>query len=157
MTSIRWHRMLLLLSLSVPMLWDYSFTTLMDGWTFSSMDGTNNKDSSHDNKTTALIHMGPHKTRSSSLQILTETFMNELKEDGYHFRFDWARNYINDGWNNQVHFASCFFQDNLYAGRMKKLYPCNPELLHAATEIGVEGKSMLVSAESFRKLRSNYG
>ena len=153
MTSIRWHRMLLLLSLSVLMLWNYSFTTLMDVRTFSFMDGivchSNNKDSSHDSKTTALIHMGPHKTGSSSLQILTETFMNELKEDGYHLPFDWAKNYTKVGWNNQVHFASCFLQDNPYAGPVKITYPCNPELLHAATEIGAEGKSMLVSTESF--------
>ena len=65
----------------------------------------NNRDSSHRNKTTALIHMGPHKTGSSSLQLLTDTFMNELKEDGYHLPFDWARKYMNGGgWCNQENF-----------------------------------------------------
>ena len=99
-----------------------------------------NEGPSHHNKTTAVIHMGPHKTGTTSLQELTRTFMKELKEDGYYLPFDWA----SKGSHNQVHLASCFLPDEFP-------FPCMPELLLAGDEIAAEGKSMLVSAESFDK------
>ena len=49
-----------------------------------------NKVSFHQNKTTAVIHMGPHKTGTTSVQSLTGQFINVLKEDGYHLPYDWA-------------------------------------------------------------------
>lgn len=37
---------------------------------------------------TAILHIGPHKTGSSSIQTLTKRFMNELKMDNY--EMPWA-------------------------------------------------------------------
>ena len=106
--------------------------------------------SSSSRKTTALIHMGPHKTGSSTVQGMSETFINELKEDGYHIPCDWVQD-IWDGqtFNNEqgmVEFATCFVNPKNQA---RISGPCVFEMLLAGAEMGAEGKDMFVSAETF--------
>ena len=111
--------------------------------------------SSHHNKTTAIIHMGPHKTGTSTVQAMTAMFMGQLQQDGYQYPVQRAQDYINSGWNiNQVHFAKCFYPQ--YETNNPELHdPCEPESLFAGMEIAAEGKSMLASSEFFSKLQDH--
>lgn len=96
-------------------------------------------------KTVAVIHVGPPKSGTTTLQAFTEKFVNELKEDGYHMPYDWSPTYeIREP--NQAALAACFFDD-----RKVDRFECEPELGFAAIEIDLEGKDMLVSTEFFSK------
>ena len=101
----------------------------------------------------AVIHMGPHKTGTTTVQKYIADFLEELEIDGYYETTRWVKQ-IWDGESlerlklleNQVQFASCFLPPDC---SHRKEHPCEYELLLASSEIGVEGKNLLVSAEDF--------
>ena len=115
----------------------------------------NKGSSSHHNKTTALIHMGPHKTGTTTLQAYSKTFINQLKEDGYHLPFDWAPDDVSKrltvvrDQRNAMSFASCFLNS---PEAMRNQDPCAHEYVRAGANIAAEGKSMLVTSEGFSLL-----
>ena len=104
-------------------------------------------------KNVAVIHMGPHKTGSSTIETYEAVYRDELKEDDYELPFLWVLD-IWDGeaidhmeiFANQVQFATCFIPPDDFS-RIR--YPCIYELLLAALEIAAEGKNTVISAETF--------
>lgn len=105
-------------------------------------------------KTRAVIHMGVHKTGTSSIQKQSEELTDQLKLDGY--EMPWRiiqegqtkiRGRTNlDVRGNQVNFATCFLNSSEHA---TKVFPCNMALLNAGSEIAKREKNLLVSAETF--------
>ena len=101
----------------------------------------------------AVIHMGVHKTGTSSIQKTTETFKEELREDGYEMpwavnmnRWEGESSQTMHMFGNQANFASCFLPQHL---RNTKGIPCVSDLLLSGIEIANQGKNLLVSAETF--------
>jgi hypothetical protein len=93
--------------------------------------------------------MGPHKTGTTTVQLLTGQFMQELNEDGYHMPFEWSYDHRK---KNGVQFAACFVHpfDNFEKEEFTRL-PCAVELLLGGLKIGQQRKNLLVSAEAFDK------
>ena len=97
---------------------------------------------SSSSKTYAVIHMGPHKTGTTTVKFLTDQFMQELNEDGYRIPFELEK--------NGVQFASCFIRPcNNFENRAFTRSPCAVELLLGGLKIGKQMKNLLVSAEPF--------
>lgn len=116
-------------------------------------DITNQSRQDFHERSRAVIHMGVHKTGTTSIQKATETFKEELREDGY--EMPWAVNM--NRWEgessqtmhwfaNQATFASCFLAPHSHG------LPCVSDLLLSGIEIGNQGKNLLVSAETFSKI-----
>lgn len=108
---------------------------------------TSSLPSSNSKQSRAVIHMGPHKTGSTTLQSFTYKYKKNLKEDGYYLPFDWIDPPIRGVGPNQVRFTECFFKKKK-TGR----HGCVPELVLAGIQIGAEGKNMLVSSETMDRL-----
>lgn len=97
-----------------------------------------------------------HKTGTSSIQKTTETFEDELREDGYEMPWvvsmnHWGgeRSQMMKLFGNQVHFASCFLPQHVHnAGG----FPCVSDLLLLGLEIANQGENLLVSAETFDRI-----
>lgn len=93
----------------------------------------------------AVIHMGVHKTGSSSIQDMSKVVIDELLQDGY--EMPWVnppveKSYIGP---NQVYFSECFTP----SGDESKKYGCTPELLISGTQIAQRQNNIFISAESF--------
>merc|ERR1712194_628556 len=102
----------------------------------------------------AVIHVGPHKTGSTSIQTASSLYIDLLKEDNYEMPWSYMNKNglknVNGKYlqKNQVNFASCFLpNDHLTATR----FPCNPELLHFGLEIAKQEKDLFISAEDFAR------
>lgn len=106
----------------------------------------------------AVVHIGPHKTGSSTIQEYTRLFSEQLLEDGYDM--PWSHKFPNgtrpqfrDPTHNQVNVATCFITNPNHIE--KKGYPCRTDLLEAGKSIGhnnVNKNSILLSAETFDNL-----
>ena len=103
----------------------------------------------------AVIHMGIHKTGSTTIQLQSLRKRELLQLDGY--EMPWAANKENnarvrDGKNgghchqNQVHFATCFLAPST---RERAAHPCEPNLLLHGLDIAKRNHSLFVSAETF--------
>ena len=118
---------------------------------------TISKEASNDSqmtKTKALVHMGPHKTGSS-------TNIDNLRKDGYEMPWVVDKNGNLCGDHrldslhgkyllfNQANFAKCFVPPSA-RGRI----PCNPDLLLSGLEIAQRRSNLFVSAEAFANLDS---
>jgi hypothetical protein len=82
----------------------------------------------------AVIHMGIHKTGSSSIQSFLQRNVESLLSDGY--KILGSENYIRDN----VNFAACFVEG-------KHGYSCDPQLLLLGLEIAYQNDNIFVSAE----------
>ena len=91
----------------------------------------------------AIIHIGPHKTGTTSIQWISQT--EELQMDGYELPYLQDEKYYHYS-ENQWNFANCFLPETHFA-RMRN--PCKPELLNAGKEIAKAGKNLFVSSEDF--------
>ena len=102
----------------------------------------------------AVVHIGPHKTGSTTIQEYSRILSEQLLVDGYDM--PWSHKFPNGtrfhgGWDNQVEIATCFIKDPNQAAR--KAYPCRTDLLEAGKSIGHNfNHSILLSAETFDNL-----
>jgi hypothetical protein len=105
-------------------------------------------------KALAIVHMGPHKTGTTTIQDQSNHYIQTLKKDGYFM--PWGDNNANNkrkrkkgsfdptSFWNQVHFATCFVPPGVVTK-----YSCNPDLLLHGLKLAKEEKNILISAEGF--------
>ena len=113
------------------------------------------------NFTRAVVHMGIHKTGTTTLQAHTRTHRQRLQEDGYEMPWGWGYDRHNGkgvkqpGLNPQFQgdFARCFLAENLDS----MFGNCHPDLLDYGSEIAREGKHLFISAENFVALQEGEG
>ena len=109
-------------------------------------------------KIRAIVHMGPHKTGTSSIQDASKKFQNELLKDGYEMPWTIAiedpnvRNRKPNAWirqaHNQVRFAKCFIPQE----KSENKFPCIEDLLSAGHEIAKKRENVLISTEFFDEI-----
>ena len=116
------------------------------------------------NRTRAVVHMGIHKTGSTTIQKLSKLHAKELKLDGYempwHLIVEGGHNAstvkLGEGelrhFENQVNFATCFLPSS---NTEKLLYPCDEGLLSAGIEIAKRKQNILISAETFSGIQTD--
>lgn len=75
-------------------------------------------------QTHAVVHMGPPKTGSTSIQFQSRNSIKDLNKDG--FDMPWVVANKKNG-ENQMHFATCFLSSK--EQEMNKKYPCDNNLL----------------------------
>jgi len=105
--------------------------------------------------TYAIIHMGPHKTGTSTIQLASNKYIEQLRQDQY--EMPWAVNREKFRENstvsrlnqNQVNFATCFIPTEDPA---RKRRPCDSDLLLSGLDIARRRKNLFVSAETFDKI-----
>jgi len=114
-------------------------------------------------KTHAVIHMGIHKTGSTTIQVRSEKLKEQLKKDGYEmpwvlFENLWGAEYSKIQkkrklviWSNQVRFATCFRLPN---EKERQKYPCESDLLLAGLEIAERKSNIFITSEVFDRLES---
>lgn len=100
----------------------------------------------NDHKTYAVIHMGVHKTGTTSIQDDSEDLQKELQADGYDT--PWSLLDSTDESKedrvkrfSQIEFSACF----------RHTMNCKPELLEAGLEVASKQRNLLVSAETFSR------
>jgi hypothetical protein len=110
--------------------------------------------------TRAIIHVGPHKTGSTSIQQTSRTHMTSLQKDGYFMPWSldpecfpsnqtlWKEPHLKLI-ENQVHFATCFIPT---IEPEAEAYPCNTDLLRAGQAIGEQNRNIFISAETFSRI-----
>lgn len=106
----------------------------------------------------AIVHIGPYKTGSSTIQEYSNALRIPLKQDGYEMPYSHQFSNgtsISNPWSNQVNFATCFYH-NAKPSRIaeRDVYPCRNDLLESGLDIGQQnhGNSIFLSAESFSAL-----
>ena len=109
----------------------------------------------------AVVHVGPHKTGTTTIQALAKKFMTSLAMDNYHI--PWGVNIANGkrfetptGNNPQVNLAACFYSDALadkgedvVLEIIRQEFPCNQKYLKNGLEIAAYGKNVFISSEEF--------
>mmetsp|Transcript_412 Transcript_412/g.989 ORF Transcript_412/g.989 Transcript_412/m.989 type:complete len:443 (+) Transcript_412:85-1413(+) len=105
----------------------------------------------------AVVHMGIHKTGSTTIQHLSKVYMQQLRQDGY--EMPWvAKEEMNIGERetvyktlreNQVNFASCFLPSD---SDERKEFPCDSNLLLHGLDIANRNQNLFVSAETFSSI-----
>lgn len=109
-------------------------------------------------RTRAIIHVGLHKTGSTSIQQASEFYSKQIQQDGYDIpwmidslRTD-PQKLASDSSDYSLEnreFASCFLP--LVTGEAK-FFPCDYNLLLAGSTIASKQRNLLVSAENFSVL-----
>jgi len=111
-----------------------------------------NEDSSGSKE--AVLHIGPPKTGTTTIQYASDIFRKKLKEDG--FDMPWVVAGVTKQKNtngryevldrNQVNFAMCFIQS-----KRKELYICLKQLLTSGLEIANQNRNIFISTETFSR------
>ena len=92
----------------------------------------------------AVIHIGPHKTGTTSIQEYSKVLYPELIADNYEMPWKHLKK---TAWENQVEFATCFVTER---DETRIAYPCRQDLLEAGLDLSRQNNhSLLVSAETF--------
>lgn len=86
----------------------------------------------------AILHIGPHKTGSTTIQSLMKRFVKELAMDRY--EMPWV---AIGGWESQVHLATCFLNKAVVN------HPCDQRLIESAKSISKRNSNILISSEEF--------
>jgi len=111
-------------------------------------------------RSTAVIHMGIHKTGSSSIQIFSQKNAELLMSDGYFMPWKEQKDQKNgfkehlNGMRlnaNHVNFATCFAS---LKNEERTIYPCDPDLLLNGLAIAKRNENLLVSAETFWTIKA---
>ena len=94
----------------------------------------------------AVLHIGPHKTGTTTIQEISRQLVGTIVQDGY----DMPWNHMDDKTHlriiqNQVQFATCFLD-------VSRTYPCSKELLQSAHDIAKQNHSLLISSETFSSI-----
>jgi len=104
----------------------------------------------------AVIHIGPHKTGSTTIQAVSLEYYTQLVKDNYEVPFAHNKQkYERHGRKrhsfvaNHGSFAACFFPENHSYTSEKGHEKCIPKTLTAGLEIANLTKSILISAERF--------
>ena len=111
--------------------------------------GSRNNPSS-DNYSHAVVHMGPHKTGSTTIQFQSQHLQDHLKLDGFEMPWSVMRErteretFGRSGGRNQLRFAFCF--SSFFKEHMEK---CDPQLLDYGRDIAARDKNLFVSSEQF--------
>ena len=97
----------------------------------------------------AVVHVGPHKTGTTTIQTYSKLIANELLQDNY--EMPWMRIYnqthdIKDHWPNQAHVATCFITTPTNGEKLA--FPCREDFLQAGQEIAQQHHSLLITAET---------
>ena len=101
------------------------------------------------NHSRVIIHVGPFKTGTSSIQSKSALFAAKLRKDGYEMAWFSADNATREKLvldSNQVHFASCFLPKNNQGARN---LGCVQELLDIGKDIAAHNETMFVTSEYF--------
>jgi hypothetical protein len=88
----------------------------------------------------AVLHIGPYKTASTSIQSSSRLFMSHLAKDGYEMPWVKIRSTA-----NQVPLAICF----RYQPFTHPVLYCDERLLEEGRNIAMRNNSILISAEDF--------
>lgn len=114
-----------------------------------------------EHKTRAVIHMGPHKTASTTIQFFSRKFKDHLQLDGYEMPWNAmettgfrenekiAQGPLGSLWVNQAHFASCFISPN---NSERQVHWCDPDLLLHGLDIAQKKRNIFISAETFDEI-----
>jgi hypothetical protein len=109
---------------------------------------------------TAVIHMGVHKTGSSTIQTDSKQLINELKQDGYEMPWVVKREENTRGISvdmdllpgqtmhvaNHANLASCFLPRS---NTERQHAPCDADLLLSGWRIAERKRNLFVTAETF--------
>lgn len=109
----------------------------------------------------AVVHIGPHKTSTTSIQGFAKEFMDELHKDGYAIPGDWSeRNTI-----NMIELTNCFLptfttiKDEERRNHRRSLQfsstYCDSKILNDIPTIASLGYNLFLTAESFSYLAIN--
>lgn len=102
----------------------------------------------------AVIHIGPHKTGSTSIQEASAAAIDHLQLDNYETPWSHLKLLDHGELYNQVHFSTCFFREDNPEIHIKLPYPCRHDLVQSGLEVASRNNhSLLVSAETFSSLR----
>jgi hypothetical protein len=130
----------------------------------------------------AVIHIGPHKTGTTTIQRYSARLIDKLAQDGYEMPFSHFNAILDRQQNdkdhndssysppraisNQVHIATCFLGDtynnnpsrmNVFSLKIRKtkdVFKCRKDLLQSSHEIAQANNSILISAETFDHLNT---
>ena len=109
----------------------------------------------------AVVHVGPHKTGTTTIQALSEKFMKSLAMDNYHMPWVNIANGKRIGntkktGQNQVNLATCFYSDALAEGcpdaapeKTQEQFPCNDKFLKNGLKIAAHDKNVFITSEEF--------
>jgi len=100
----------------------------------------------------AVIHLGPHKTATTSIQAACMKYEQQLGEDGYGlpFRGFTASTGIKlRAEKNQMNFATCFIDDEEYDTIAEY---CEPKLLKYAARKDNDQKNIFLTSEAFSQM-----
>ena len=95
----------------------------------------------------AVLHIGPHKTGTTTIQEISRQLVGTIVQDGY----DMPWNHMDDKTHlrliqNQVQFTTCFIDAS---SAYNRIYPCtSKELLQSARDIAKQNHSLLISSET---------
>jgi len=110
----------------------------------------------------AVVHIGPHKTGTTSIQGHSVSLVQHLANDNYEMPWSHSTNSSEPRLANQVNVATCFFGTKNNPLRMNvfqrkipvnKEFPCRKDLLESGLEIAQRKHSIFISAETFDHLR----
>ena len=108
-------------------------------------------------RTRAVIHMGIHKTGTTSIQAQSYEKRDLLKLDGYEMPwYAYLERKRREGheielkvpYMNQRNFATCFLSSDA-ARKDRSSFPCDPDLLLSGTDIAQRNRNLFVTCESF--------
>mmetsp|Transcript_20007 Transcript_20007/g.39586 ORF Transcript_20007/g.39586 Transcript_20007/m.39586 type:complete len:332 (+) Transcript_20007:95-1090(+) len=104
--------------------------------------------------TRAVIHMGPHKTGSTTIQEFAHHHIDLLRKDGYEMpEVDNAEKNARgktESHPNHVHFATCFVSPK--NGGLRTVYPCDPDRLLHGLDLAAKGHNVFLTAEPFNDM-----
>jgi len=105
-------------------------------------------------KKIAVVHVGPHKTGTSTIQDLSLRFKDSLEMDNY--EMPWTGLTGIPMKQNQVSLATCFYsppEDNLnymrHTETLKEKYPCVEKMLINGPKIAERNNSIFITSEEF--------
>ena len=112
------------------------FNFLLSSYQLDKVDSTSVITVSPKEPTLAVIHMGTHKTGSTSIQEFSKRAAKYLESDGYHMLG------FQDHQNLDIEFTACFWENQVLHGK-----PCDSQLLLRGLEIANRNENIFVSAE----------
>mmetsp|Transcript_24166 Transcript_24166/g.48177 ORF Transcript_24166/g.48177 Transcript_24166/m.48177 type:complete len:408 (+) Transcript_24166:22-1245(+) len=104
--------------------------------------------------TRAVIHMGPHKTGSTTIQEFAHHHIDLLRKDGYEMpEVDNAEKNARGktvSSSNHVRLATCFVDP--IVEDVRTIYPCDPDRLLHGLDLAAKGHNVFITAETLDKI-----
>lgn len=108
----------------------------------SLVDESRNRNTDSDSMT-AVVHVGPHKTGTTSIQSMILRTLPELKKDGYSVPGNWSHSKLAV---NMADLVSCFWKDQF---KDTASGTCDTDALREMETIAHENGNLLLTAEAF--------